>query len=146
MDDDARLRDVYYEPAKAGSFGSVKALSEATGVSLARTKLWLSKQLTYTLHKGARRRYVTRPYRTNKIDAQWQADLVEMIEFHNVNDGYRYLLTVIDIFSSYAWARPIRSKSAADVTSAFRSILLQDRRKPKKLQTDNDREFENAPF
>ena len=37
-------------------------------------------------------------YRTNKIDGQWQADLVKMIEFHNVNDGYRYLLTVVDLF------------------------------------------------
>ena len=146
MDDDTRLRDVYYEPAKVGSFGGVKALSEASGVSLPRTRLWLSQQMTYTLHKGARRRYVTRPYRTNKIDGQWQADLVEMIEFHNVNDGYRYLLTVVDLFSRYAWARPIKSKNAADVTLAFRSILSQDRRKPKKLQTDNGREFENAPF
>ena len=149
MDDDTlqqRLRDVYYEPANAGSFGSVKALSAASGVSLQKTRMWLSKQLTYTLHRGARKRYVTRPYRTNKIDAQWQTDLVEMIEFHNVKDGYRYLLTVIDLFSRYAWARPIRTKSAADVTAAFRSVLSQDRRKPKKLQTDNGREFENAVF
>src|SRR3981189_2006426 len=144
MDDDTRLRDVYYEPAKAGSFGCVKALSEASGVSLPRTRQWLSQQMTF--RKCARRRYVTRPYRTNKIDGLWQADLVEMIEFHNVNDGYRYLLTVVDLFSRYAWARPIKSKNAADVTLAFRSILSQDRRKPKKLQTDNGREFENAPF
>jgi hypothetical protein len=146
MDDDARLRDVYYEPAKPGSFGSIKALSQASGVSLARTKLWLSKQMTYTLHKASRKRYVTRPYRTNKIDGQWQADLVEMIEFQHVNDGYRYLLTVIDLFSRYAWARALKSKSAQDVTLAFRSIISQNRRKPKKLQTDNGREFENAAF
>ena len=146
MDDDRRLREVYYEPARAGSFAGVKALAQAAGVSIARTKAWLSQQLTYTLHKEARRRYVTRPYRTNKIDAQWQADLVEMIELHNVNDGYRYLLTVIDLFSRYAWAKPLRSKSAADVTLAFRNILAEGERKPKKLQTDNGREFENAPF
>src|SRR5271156_4692837 len=146
MDDDARLRDIYYEPAKVGSFGSVKALSEASGVPIPRTKLWLSQQMTYTLHKGARKRYVTRPYRVNEIDGQRQADLVEMIEFHNVNDGYRYLLTVIDLFSRYAWTRPLKTKGAAEVNLAFRNILTQDRRKPKKLQTDKGREFENAPF
>src|ERR1700722_16662545 len=146
MDDDARLRDVYYEPAKPGSFGSIKALSQASGVSLARTKFWLSKQMTYTLHKATRKRYVTRPYRTNKIDGQWQADLVEMIEFQHVNDGYRYLLTVIDLFSRYGWVRALKSKSAQDVNLAFRSIISQNRRKPKKLQTDNGREFENAAF
>ena len=76
MDDDARLRDIYYEPTKVGSFGSFKALSEASGVPIPGTKLWLLQQMTYTLHKGARKRYVTRPYRVNKIDGQWQADLV----------------------------------------------------------------------
>ena len=69
-----------------------------------------------------------------------------MIEFHNVNDGYRYLLTAIDFFSRYAWAHPLKTKGAAEVTLAFRNILSQDRRKPKKLQTDNGREFEYAPF
>src|SRR5271167_420662 len=69
-----------------------------------------------------------------------------MIEFHNVNDGYRYLLTVIDLFSRYAWARPLKTKSAQDVTLAFRSVLSQDRRKPEKVQSDDGREFRNAPF
>src|SRR5271154_553 len=146
MDDDTRLRVIYYEPARVGSYGIIAALASASGVSMKRTKQWLTKQMTYTLHKSARRRYVTRPYRTNRIDGQWQGDLVEMIEFQNENDGYRYLLTVIDLFSRYAWARPIKTKSAADVTTAFRSILAQDGRKPKKLQTDNGREFENATF
>ena len=69
-----------------------------------------------------------------------------MIEFQHVNDGFRYLLTVVDLFSRYAWAKPLKTKNAQDVTLAFRSILLQDGRTPKKLQTDNGREFENAPF
>src|SRR5271163_2609650 len=80
------------------------------------------------------------------MDEQWQIDLVEMIEFHNENDGYRYLLTIIDLFSRYAWARPLKTKSAQDVTLAFRSVLSQDRRKPKKVQSDDGREFRNAPF
>ena len=68
------------------------------------TDAWLRKQRTYTLHKLARLGYRTRPYKTAGIDQQWQADLVEMIPHEDVNDGYIYMLTVIDLFSRYAWA------------------------------------------
>jgi hypothetical protein len=32
------------------------------------------------------------------------ADLVQMREFADENNGFNYLLTVIDYFSKYAWA------------------------------------------
>ena len=88
----------YYDAQQPGSFGGINALAKATGNTQRATSDWLGGQLTYTLHKPARKRFSTRPYRTNKIDAQWQADLVEMIPYANVNEGYRYLLTVIDLF------------------------------------------------
>ena len=69
-----------------------------------------------------------------------------MIRFETLNDGYRYLLTVIDIFSRYAWAKPIKTKTGAEVTLAFIQVMEENARKPKKLQTDNGREFENVPF
>ena len=91
--------------------------------------------------------YWEKPYRTNKIDLHWHANSVDMQEFKNVNDGHRYLLMVIDIFSRYAWSRPLRTKKAKDVIDAFNSILEQDgRRRPKKLQTDLGKEFDNRHF
>jgi len=39
---------------------------------------------------------------------------------HSVfNDGMRYLLTCIDVFSKRAWAEPIRTKSARVVADAY---------------------------
>ena len=76
------------------------------------------------------------------IDKQWQADLVEMIHYANVNDGYRYILTIIDLFSRYAWAEPLRDKSAKQVEAAFRRVFDQGRQ-PQRLQTDDGREFDN---
>ena len=143
MEDD-RLRR-YYDPSLPGSFGGVNALAKLAGTSYKTAKDWLSNEFTYTLHRQARKRYVTRPYRTNKIDAQFQADLVEMQEFATVNDGYRYMLTVIDIFSRYAWARALKSKGAQDVVDAFRDILSEGRI-PRSLQSDSGKEFENRRF
>ena len=108
MADVERLRNEYYSPDSIESFGSASLFAQASSTSLKTAENWLTTQMVYTLHKPARIRYVTRPYRTNKIDSQWQGDLIEMIEFKDQNDEYKYLLTVIDIFSRHAWARALK--------------------------------------
>jgi transposase InsO family protein len=60
------------------------------------------------------------------------------------NDGYAHLLTVIDVFSKYAWAVPLKSKSAENVIDAFRVILSE--RNPLKIQSDKGTEFSNEKF
>ena len=77
----------------------------------------------YALHKPAKRRYVRNPTYVAGIDAQWQADLADMQAITRQNTGARYLLTVIEVFSKYAWVAPVKSKDAAAVTEAFRQIL-----------------------
>jgi hypothetical protein len=57
------------------------------------------------------------------------------------NDGFKYILTVIDLFSRYAWAEALRTKSPLHVRPAFESIFAKGR-KPMKLQTDQGTEFE----
>ena len=44
----------------------------------------------------------------SKIDDQWQADLVDMQKNKSQNKNFNYILTVIDIFSKFAWAIPIK--------------------------------------
>jgi hypothetical protein len=46
-----------------------------------------------------------------------------MIPYANVNNGYRYLLTIIDLFSRYAWAVPLKDKTGATITAAFRQVF-----------------------
>ena len=38
------------------------------------------------------------------------------------NDGYRYLLTVIDVFSKQAWVKKLKKKDGKSVTDAFDEI------------------------
>ena len=35
------------------------------------------------------------------IDDQWSADLMDMVKFSEFNEGYKYVLVVIDVFSTY---------------------------------------------
>ena len=61
-------------------------------------------------------------YGPNEI---WSADLIDMRKFSNDDKDYNYLLTVIDIFSKYAWSIPLKTKTFSEVTKAFESILCK---------------------
>ncbi|KAI8480635.1 hypothetical protein Bbelb_416470 [Branchiostoma belcheri] len=80
------------------------------------------------------------------MNDQFQADLVDMSSLSRHNDGYRYLLTCIDIFSKYAWVVPIKDKKGTTLVEAFQTILAKDGRKPRCLQTDQGTEFLNRHF
>jgi len=61
------------------------------------------------------------------------------------NGKYRFLLTVIDVFSKKAWVEPLLSKSADRVTDAFEKVL-SSAPKCDMLQTDRGTEFLNDKF
>ena len=140
---EALLESVYFNVGHPAGYGSVNSLIKATGLPRSKVTAWLRKQRTYTTHKPARIHFPTRRYITRGLDHQWQADLVEMRPFARENQGYHYLMTVIDMFSRYAMARPLRTKTAADVIEALKSIFATEKRKPKYLQTDQGMEFES---
>ena len=58
------------------------------------------------------------------------------------NKGVKYLLTVVDVLSKYAWVVPMKNKTGAEQKRAFESILKEGR-KPLRLQTDKGGEFHN---
>ena len=77
-----------------------------------------------------------------RIDDTWAADLVEMGSLSEWNEGIRYLLMVIDVFSKYGWIRTLKNKRGDTVANAFVSIFNEGRT-PKKLWIDKGREFWN---
>ena len=87
------------------------------------------ERLVEELHKPARRNYTRRNFNVRGLDETWKADLVEMIPYTHDNKSYRYLLTIIDIFSKYAWAVPVKRKTGKDVSEAMKSVLVKGYRK-----------------
>jgi hypothetical protein len=67
-----------------------------------------------------------------------------MIPFAKINKGYKYILCVIDCYTKFAWAIPVKSKTAKEISDAKTKILI--RRSPKLLQLDNGKEFYNTIF
>ncbi len=79
------------------------------------------------------------------IDEEWQMDLADMQSLKHYNDGYRYLLVCIDVFSKYAWIVPIKSKTGPALVEAFK-VMLSSGRKPNKIMTDQGTAFFTIHF
>ena len=141
----SKLLKQYHDPANPGSYGGVSRFAKSQGISLKKAKALLEHNLGYTLHKLTRRKFPTLPVKVFIIDEQWTADLIEVINISKQNKGYKYLLTVVDVFSKYAWVELIKNKTGQAVTTAFEKILKQGR-KPIQLQTDDGKEFYNKTF
>lgn len=104
------------------------------------------QQIVNEIHKAARRNFLRRSVILKGIDDLWQADLMDMQNLKKYNKSYNYVLVVIDCFSKYAWAEPLKSKNKQDVTHAFERILIDSNRRPVNLQTDMGTEFYNNTF
>ena len=50
--------------------------------------------------------------------------------------GFIFILWVIDIYSKYIWAIPLKDKKGITITNAFQKILDESNRKPNKIWTD----------
>lgn len=142
------LRDVYYDPSNPASYGGVSKLYAASRkkkISKKQVKDWLASQDTYTLHKPIRQKFSTKRVYVSYVDEQWQGDLVDLTKLAKYNDQHKFIFTVIDILSKFAWAVPMKTKSGDDTMKALK-IILKTGRKPQKLQTDQGTEFTNKKF
>ena len=77
----------------------------------------------------------------NSIDESWATDLIDMKAFPKDNNGIKYLLTVIDVFSKFVWIVPLKRKTGQEVANTFSRILKE--RRPSKTLVDKGQEFYN---
>jgi len=103
------------------------------------TKTFL-KQMAIELHKPAKKKFERRKVYVDGVNNTWAMDLADLNMFKEENDGYRYIFVVVDIFSRYAWAFPLKNKYATDVLEAFKKI----KKVPKKIHCDEGSEWKGV--
>jgi len=80
-----------------------------------------------------------------ELNARWQADLVDYkTRSPEKNEGHRLILVVIDVFSRFLYAEPLKTKESVEVAQAFERILRRAGVLPKELSTDSGAEFKGA--
>jgi len=81
----------------------------------------------------------------------WECDLLHVKAYAKYNDNYRYILSVIGVFSKFLHMVPIKTKSGPSVASGLRSIFddpkySKSRRRAIWVRTDKGKEFLNKHF
>lgn len=146
------LKNIFYDVKNPSVFGTAKKLKEKLGVrerkrvTTKKINEWLQNQDVVTLHKQPQYKFNRNHYTIFSIDQLWEIDLCDMQSFAKENENYRYILTVIDVFSKYAWAEPVKNKTAIQITKAFRKIISESGRTPRNVQSDGGSEFKNSIF
>ena len=142
------LEDIYYDPSHPGSYSGVDKLYRAVRAEgkhkISRKKLeeFLKTQETYGVHRKAINRFPRPRVITSGVGIQAEADLADMSTLAPFNDQFKFVLVHIDIFSKYVRTVPLKSKTAQEVTSAFKKIFA-DGGKTQKIRTDRGGEFVN---
>ena len=81
------------------------------------------KKLAEELHRPIIRKFNKRKVLSSFVDNICGADLANMQLISKFNKWIHFLLSVINIFSKYAWVFPLREKDDITITNAFQLQL-----------------------
>ena len=101
------------------------------------------KQLAKEPLKQKRKRFPSRRIFLTNVDYIWTMDLLDIHQFSRQNKNFRYILVMLDIFSGFAWARPLEGETGVGVAAAIQNIIETSGRKPYKIWNDKGKEFYN---
>ena len=100
---------------------------------------FLKKQINYQLtFKPQKRKEPVKKF--NKPNEAYALDLIDIHRYKTFNKNYAYILTMIDVYNSHIWLRPLKTKNANEVYNVLKSIF--DIQKPKLIIMDNGGEFQ----
>ena len=94
------------------------------------------------LHKPIIKHFKRRKVIINHLDEIWAIDLAEMPS----SNGFKYILVIIDCWSKYSWCVPIKNKTGEIVMNALKDVINKSKRCPKKIWSDDGKEFWNQTF
>lgn len=142
------LRELYYTPGKPGAYAGPEKLYQAVKqegkykIGRQRIRQFLNNEDSYSLYKPIRKTFPRSKVIVNTIDSMWDGDLADVSNIASHNDGYKFLLVLIDIFSRYLFIVPLKNKHHQNIVDGLK-LVFQKRRKPNTLRTDKGSEFKN---
>lgn len=140
------LKKIYFDPRHPGSFQGPNKLHSAVSrenrfkIPKSKIRKWLQNQDSYSTHKPIVRNFKRTTVIVTGMYDQYEADLADMQKLKRNNNGYTFLLVVIDVFTRFLWVEPLPNKTEVSVINGFREIFSRGR-KPRRLRTDRGNEF-----
>lgn len=140
-----RIRNAFLTPGHPIAFSTPQRVSQHFNISLEKAKKLLEEIDGYTLHREYKKPSMYNPYYLHHRREQVQADLIDMGRLQTKNDGFKFLLVLIDCMTKKLWVCALRSKTGLRMKLALQRWLTSLNQKPKILKTDRGNEFTCAP-
>jgi len=144
---DNEIRNNYKTPGHPIAFSNARTIYNYYNKQfpLKRIKKILQTLESYSIHKEFRKGPRNISYARYKR-YQFQIDLCFIIDLSEWNDGVKYLFTIIDSFTRYAFVEPLKDKNSLNVLRAFQKVINNLEIKPKTVICDKGNEFINKHF
>ena len=143
MEKENVLRKVYYNEDGFGSINDTykQAKKQLDTITIEDTKQWLEKQ------KGRQTKAYKgfNSYVADEPLEEIQIDLADFTKNAADNDGYRYCLVAVDVFTKILWGVPIKNKKPDECVRAFKEVLDKIGI-PKQIYHDNEGSFSSLKF
>ena len=130
MDKDTIIKNIYYDKAGYGSIQKTykEAKDKESSITLKNVKDWFQKNIERTKQLKGYNSFIN-----NEAFEEFQVD----IAFFKAGE-LEPVLVMIDIFSKYATAIPIASKTPPDVIAGIMEGIVKMGGKPKMIYSDNE--------
>ena len=142
-DKEKMLRKIYYSEDGFGSINETykEAKKQLNTITLEDTKTWLEKQ------KGRQTKAYEgfNSYVADEPLEEIQIDLVDFTRNASENDGYRYCLVAVDVFTKMLWGVPIKNNKPKECIRAFNDVLDKIGI-PKQIYHDNEGSLSSIEF
>ena len=106
----------------------------------------IAKAITKEIFSHVIKKFQRILIQTHYKDECWSIDLIDRSSLRKYNKNYKFIFTIIDNHTKYAWAIPLKDKSGKSTTTAFKNLLETSKTKPQKVWSDRGKEFYNTTF
>lgn len=144
------LNNIYSNPSNPAGFRGpyeilreIKKSKHKNLIKLKDIKDFLASKDSYTLHTKVVKKFPRRQIYAGGISQIYEADLMDIK--NTKNTPFTFILVVIDIFTKYVFAKPIKNKTGQEVTKALKDIFKKSPYPlPFYLSVDKGSEFYNS--
>lgn len=141
------LHKLYYD-AETGFQSKDKLYKKAKEIdkkiTLEMVRKFLDEQATSQITKQVTKNKIYETIVSPSVRNNYQMDIMYLPN-PTLNKNIKYLLTCIDVYSRYAFVKPLKNKTGKEILTAFKE-LIKENGKPNNMNLDEGKEFTNKAF
>jgi hypothetical protein len=141
------LKKLYYDASTGFTSGAklyVKAKEIDSKITMKLVKEFLDNQATHQITKQVKKNKDYSTIISPSIKNNYQMDIF-YLPHPKQNKNFKYLLTCIDVYSRYAFVKPMKTKGGEETLKNFLE-MIQEQGKPTNLNIDEGKEFKYKQF